>query len=94
MMVGAVAIGGGSPISIQSMTKTETRDVASTVKQIRQLTKADCDIVRVAVPDEESAKSIREIKKSVRIPVVADIHFNSKLALLHYIYYLPCIVVR
>jgi len=81
-MVGTVAVGGGAPISVQSMTKTETKDVASTVKQIRELTEAACDIVRVAVPDEESAESIREIKRSIEIPLVADIHFNPELALL------------
>lgn len=82
VMVGSVPVGGGAPISVQSMTKTETRDVLSTVRQIRELTEVDCDIVRVAVPDEESAKSIRKIKKSVTIPLVADIHFSPELALL------------
>jgi len=79
--VGTAAIGGSAPISIQSMTKTDTRDVPATVKQIRQLENAGCDIIRAAVPDAEAARAIREIKKKIKIPLVADIHFNYKLAI-------------
>lgn len=81
VMVGTVPIGGGAPISVQSMTKTQTKDVRSTIRQIKELVDVDCDIVRVAVPDEESAKSIKEIKKSISIPIVADIHFKPELAI-------------
>lgn len=79
--VGNVAIGGGAPISVQSMTKTDTRDVASTIKQIKKLEKAGCEIIRVAVPDMESANALPRIKKSINIPLVADIHFDYRLAL-------------
>ena len=79
--VGAVPVGGNAPISVQSMTKTDTRDVAATIAQIADLELAGCDIVRVAVPDAEAARALAQIKKSARIPVVADIHFDHKLAL-------------
>lgn len=79
--VGAVPVGGGAPISIQSMTNTDTRDVPGTVAQIQALEKAGCEIVRVSVPDLPSAKAVREIKKEVRIPVIADIHFDHRLAI-------------
>ena len=79
--VGKVIIGGNSPISIQSMSKTFTQDVKSTVKQIKTLEEAGCQIIRVAVPDEEAAKAIKEIKKQISIPLVADIHFDYRLAL-------------
>lgn len=79
--VGNVKIGGGAPISVQSMTKTDTRDIPATVEQIRELEKAGCDIIRLAVPDMESAKSLGEIKKQVNIPIVSDIHFDYRLAL-------------
>jgi len=79
--VGCVPVGGGSPISVQSMTKTDTRDVKSTVRQIRSLQKAGCEIIRIAVPDMEAAKALGSIKKSVTIPVIADIHFDWRLAL-------------
>lgn len=81
IFVGAVPVGGGSPISVQSMTKTDTRDAQSTVKQIRALSKAGCEIIRIAVPDEEAAKALGEIKRSSSIPVIADIHFDWRLAL-------------
>ena len=74
-------IGGGHPILIQSMTNTKTEDVEATVAQIRQLTKAGCDIIRCAVPTMEAAEALREIKKQVEIPVVADIHFDYRLAI-------------
>ncbi len=80
--VGSVKIGGGAPISIQSMTKTDTRDVQKTVLQIRRLEAAGCEIVRVAVPDEEAARAIAQIKKRITIPLIADIHFNYRLALI------------
>lgn len=80
--IGNVAVGGGAPISVQSMTKTKTEDFKSTIKQIIDLKKAGCDIVRVAVPDEKSALVLKEIVKKSPIPIVADIHFNPKLALL------------
>jgi len=79
--VGPVPVGGGAPVTIQSMTNTLTRDAEMTVAQIRALEKAGCDIVRVSVPDEESAKAFREIKLSARIPVIADIHFDYRLAI-------------
>lgn len=80
--VGDVAIGGDAPISVQSMTFTKTHDVDATVEQINRLHFAGCDIVRVSVPDEESAAALKEIKKRVAIPLVADIHFNYRLALI------------
>lgn len=79
--VGNVKIGGNNPISIQSMTTTDTRDSISTIKQIKELEKAGCDIVRIAVPDMEAAKNISNIKKEVNIPIIADIHFDYRLAL-------------
>jgi len=79
--VGKVKIGGNTPISIQSMTKTDTRDVSATVKQIRELEKLGCDIIRVAVKDLEAARAIKSIKRRIRIPLVADIHFHYNLAL-------------
>jgi (E)-4-hydroxy-3-methylbut-2-enyl-diphosphate synthase len=78
--VGNLFIGGNSPISVQSMTNTDTRDVRSTVNQIRRLERAGCEIVRVAVPDMEAARAIGEIKRRVHIPLVADIHFDYRLA--------------
>jgi len=80
-MVGGVAIGGGAPISVQSMTKTDTRDIPATVRQIRELEATGCDIVRVAVPDTEASNALGRIVKSARIPVIADIHFDYRLAL-------------
>lgn len=79
--IGNKIIGGGSPVLIQSMCNTRTSDADSTVKQIKELEAAGCDIIRVAVPDEESASAITEIKKQIHIPLVADIHFDYKLAL-------------
>ena len=80
--LGAVRIGGDAPISVQSMTKTDTRDADATVEQIWALEAAGCDIVRVAVPVREAAERLGAIKKQIRIPLVADIHFNYKLALI------------
>lgn len=79
--VGNVYIGGDSPITIQSMTNTDTRDVISTVNQIKRLEEAGCEIIRVAVPDMEAAEAIKNIKGQINIPLVADIHFDYRLAL-------------
>lgn len=79
--IGNRVIGGGNPILIQSMTNTKTEDVAATVAQIQALTAAGCDIIRCAVPTMEAAEALTEIKKQVSIPVVADIHFDYRLAL-------------
>ena len=80
--IGGVQIGGGNPIAIQSMTNTKTHDVEATVQQILQLEEAGCEIVRVAVPDEQAARAISEITKRIHIPLVADIHFDYRLALM------------
>ncbi|MDA8326066.1 MAG: flavodoxin-dependent (E)-4-hydroxy-3-methylbut-2-enyl-diphosphate synthase [Nitrospiraceae bacterium] len=79
--IGGVPVGGGSPVSIQSMTKTDTRDSQATLRQIRALKRAGCDIIRVAVPDMEAAMALGPIKKASPIPVIADIHFDWRLAL-------------
>jgi (E)-4-hydroxy-3-methylbut-2-enyl-diphosphate synthase len=79
--VGDIYIGGDAPISVQSMTNTDTRDVNSTVEQIKRLEAAGCDIIRVAIPDSEAANAVREIRKAIKIPLVADIHFDYRLAL-------------
>ena len=81
IMVGGVAIGGGAPVSIQSMTNTRTSDVEGTLSQIRALASAGCEIVRVAVPDMEAARAVAKIKEHSPLPVVVDIHFDYKLAL-------------
>jgi (E)-4-hydroxy-3-methylbut-2-enyl-diphosphate synthase len=81
IQVGNVGIGGSEPVRVQSMTNTDTRDVVKTVRQIKQLEKAGCEIVRVAVPDMEAAKVISKIKSKINIPLVADIHFSADLAL-------------
>jgi (E)-4-hydroxy-3-methylbut-2-enyl-diphosphate synthase len=80
--IGPVKVGGDAPISVQSMTKTDTRDIRRTVHQIRRLEEAGCEIIRVAIVDEEAARAITEIKKRIRIPLIADIHFHSRLALI------------
>ena len=79
--VGQVAIGGGAPVSVQSMTTTDTRDVEATVAQIEALEAAGCEIVRVAVPDKAAAAALGRIKSRIRLPLVADIHFDYRLAL-------------
>ena len=79
--VGQVEIGGDAPISVQSMTNTDTRNVEATVSQILELEKAGCELVRVAVIDEEAANSLKSIKQKINIPLIADIHFNYRLAL-------------
>jgi (E)-4-hydroxy-3-methylbut-2-enyl-diphosphate synthase len=79
--VGNVLIGGGAPVVIQSMTNTNTKDWKATVKQIKQLEEVGCEIVRVSLPDIESAYNVSKIKKSIRVPLVADIHFDYRIAL-------------
>ncbi len=79
--IGGVEVGGAGPVVVQSMTKTDTRDVAATVGQIRQLEECGCDIVRVAVPDMAAAEALVDIKRQSGLPVVADIHFDYRLAL-------------
>ena len=80
--IGGIPIGGGAPITVQSMTKTDTADVAATLEQIHRLASAGCDIIRCAVPDEKAAAALREICAESPMPVIADIHFSHKLALL------------
>jgi len=79
--VGNVPIGGGAPVSLQSMTKTDSRDADATIAQIRQLEDAGCDLVRVAIPDEEAARAFARVKRETQIPLIADIHFDHRLAL-------------
>ncbi len=79
--VGGVLVGGGAPVTIQSMCNTPTQDVEATVEQIRRLEAAGCEIIRVAVPDMDAAQAVGEIKKRISIPLVVDIHFDYKLAL-------------
>lgn len=81
IQIGQCKIGGGNPVAIQSMTNTKTEDVAATVAQILELEKAGCDIIRCAVPTVEAAKALSEIKKEIHIPLVADIHFDYRLAI-------------
>lgn len=81
VQIGDRVIGGGNPILIQSMTNTKTENVAATVEQIRRLTAVGCDIIRCAVPTMEAAEAIKEIKKQISIPLVADIHFDYRLAI-------------
>ena len=76
-----VPVGGGNPIAVQSMTKTDTADVKSTVRQIKSLESAGCEIIRLAVPDMDAAKALGRIKNSITIPMIADIHFDWRLAL-------------
>jgi (E)-4-hydroxy-3-methylbut-2-enyl-diphosphate synthase len=81
IQLGAIPIGGGAPITVQSMTNTPTQDVAATVAQIHRLEAAGCEIVRVAVPDQEAAGAIKAIKSRINIPLIADIHFDHRLAI-------------
>lgn len=80
--VGSVPIGDGAPIVVQSMTNTQTADVTATVNQIKRLEDAGCEIIRLALPNEEAAKVLGKIKKSISIPIIADIHFHHRLALI------------
>jgi len=82
IQIGSVTVGGDAPIVVQSMTKTDTRDVMSTIEQIKELEDCDCELVRVAVPDAEAAQAIRAIKRGISIPLIADIHFDYRLALM------------
>jgi len=79
--VGSVLVGGGAPISVQSMTNTDTRDITATIEQVNNLAAGGCDIVRVAVPDKEAAEALSQIVKMSNVPIIADIHFNYRLAL-------------
>ena len=81
ILVGGVPMGGGAPMVIQSMCNTKTHDVEATVKQIHALEQAGCQVVRLAIPDMAAAQAIPAIKKQVHIPLVADIHFDHRLAL-------------
>ena len=81
LRIGDVTVGGGAPVVVQSMTKTDTHDVAATVKQIHALEDCGCEIVRIAVPDKEAAEALSSIKRGVHIPIIADIHFDHRLAL-------------
>ena len=80
--VGGVPVGGGAPIVVQTMTKTDTRDATATVTQIQRVARARCRLVRVAVPDEEAARSFAQVCAASPLPVIADIHFDHRLALL------------
>ena len=82
IQIGNVTIGGNSPIIVQSMAKTDTRDIMSTTDQIRELAGYGCELVRVAVPDAEAAQAIKAIKKGTSLPIIADIHFDYRLALM------------
>ncbi len=82
IQIGNVTVGGNAPIVVQSMTKTDTRDVKSTINQIKELEAGDCELVRVAVPDAEAAQAISAIKRGISIPIIADIHFDYRLALM------------
>lgn len=79
--IGDVLIGGGNPIAIQSMTNTDTKDVAKTIEQIKELEKAGCEIIRISLPDIESARKVRRIKEHIKIPIVGDIHFDYRIAI-------------
>lgn len=81
VQIGNVKIGGGNPIAIQSMTNTRTEDVKATVEQIKRLTEAGCEIIRCTVPNLEAAEAIKEIRRQIQIPLVADIHFDYKMAI-------------
>ncbi len=81
LKIGNVTVGGNAPIAVQSMTKTDTRDVNATVDQVKELQECGCEIVRIAVPDKEAADSIPAIKKNTSLPIIADIHFDYRLAL-------------
>ena len=92
--VGDVPVGGGSPISVQSMTNTETTDVAATIKQVNELEDAGADIIRVSIPSMEAAESFKEIKSKTNIPLVSDIHFDYKIALQVLKYGVDCVRIN
>ncbi|MDR3112953.1 MAG: flavodoxin-dependent (E)-4-hydroxy-3-methylbut-2-enyl-diphosphate synthase [Endomicrobium sp.] len=79
--IGGVLIGGGSPVAVQSMTNTDTRDWKATIRQIKELQEVGCEIVRVSLPDMQAAQNVSRIKKNIKIPLVADIHFDYRIAL-------------
>ena len=79
--IGGVKIGGGNPVRIQSMTNTKTQDAQATIQQILRLEQAGCEIVRVTVPDRTAAEALEQIKENIHIPLVADIHFDYRLAI-------------
>ncbi len=81
IQIGRVTVGGDAPIVVQSMAKTDTRDVMSTIRQIKELEDCGCELVRVAVPDSQAAQAIGAIKKGISLPIIADIHFDYRLAL-------------
>jgi (E)-4-hydroxy-3-methylbut-2-enyl-diphosphate synthase len=81
IFVGNIPIGGGAPVAVQSMTNTDTRNISATIDQIERLCEAGCEIVRLAVPDKEAATAFKEIKSNVKAPLIADIHFDHRLAL-------------
>ena len=81
IQIGGVTVGGSAPVVVQSMTKTDTRDVKATVRQVNRLAEVGCEIVRVAVPDAQAARALIDIKKQAKVPLVADIHFDYRLAL-------------
>jgi len=82
IQIGNITIGGNAPIVVQSMTKTDTRNIMSTISQIKELEDCGCELVRVAVPDSEAARAVADIKKNISIPLIADIHFDYRLALM------------
>ena len=82
IQIGKVTVGGNAPIVVQSMTKTDTRNIMSTIYQIKELEECGCELVRVAVPDIEAAQAISAIKRGVSTPIIADIHFDYRLALM------------
>jgi len=81
IQIGGVTVGGNAPIVVQSMTNTDTRNIMATIDQIKELEDCDCELIRVAVPDMEAAGAISTIKKGIKIPIIADIHFDYRLAL-------------
>ncbi|MDD5191235.1 MAG: flavodoxin-dependent (E)-4-hydroxy-3-methylbut-2-enyl-diphosphate synthase [Dehalococcoidales bacterium] len=81
IQIAGVKVGGGAPVSVQSMTNTDTRDAQATINQIKELEEYGCEIIRVAVPDMQAAQALKIIKKGIKIPLIADIHFDHRLAL-------------
>ena len=81
IFVGDIPIGGGSPIPVQSMTTTKTYDLDATLREVERLEEAGCQIIRITVPDQKSANTLKEIKKRMTVPLIADIHFNFRMAL-------------
>src|SRR5436189_4154030 len=82
IMVGNVAVGGDAPVAVQSMCSSDTRDIDATMAQVTALEKAGCEILRIAVPTKESAEAFGEIRKQTKLPLVADIHFDYRMALM------------